>query len=848
MYLKYLYSKNFFIAFILFASGLSLLCQAPFKRTGQVFVSYQNTKEVSELIISPSNGGPDIKATYPLTFGNLDAIGYRKTDNLIYGISPNNNHLYQLGSDGVSKDLGNVGLDNALLYRAGDVNPNGTALYCFGSDPATRKDVHMAVIDLATYSTNIIVLTGSTSIADIAFDPGSKDLYGFDSPTARLLKIETNTGLTNTFSQFDFSNEIFGLYFDSFGDLYGYGSAVFGIVEAFFKIDKNTGKEKVLATGQAYGINDATSCPYSIEMKVEVDPPKTLPCSDIIYTYTIANATEEDWSGIDFVHVLPKGFYLKEILSNPFGPVDTMSQIGSLKMSNLKLTTRTNSFRFKVKVGDIPKDDYNSQPFLDKLPVLYGSKSLSDNVLSPEFEDSTTVNINRYDIDSLSYNWFVCHDESIVLDATEFGNNITWSTGSKANLYQVSKGGVYLLNVQSGCEELTITHDVASASCPYTIAVTHTINPDTVFSCSETTYRFILRNDSGEDRLNSAFGFILPKGFSFKEIAKNPYGGSVSIDSASNAFKLEKMKLKVGVDTLDFIIKIGEVKPGKYYTQGILSGLPLLMGPTRFSDDPNTPTIDSTFIVVKGALSDSLSLDTVVCENSFIVLDVSKFAKNVIWADSSTNLQYRVEEPGLYELTVFDGCMPVNVKYNVGLGPKIDVSHIPFISIHQGEEITLVPEINNEGNSLSILWIDSLATSLSCYTCPSPVARPLESVRYNIKVNNEYCIDSQYIKLIVDQSRRIYYPNIISSENNSISNVFYFQSPDYGIVKSFAVYNRWGSKIFSTKSMTLNDPQFGWNGKIDNQDLNPGVYIWLAEIEFIDGKKNFYSDDITVVK
>ncbi len=848
MGLKYFDIKPILVTLIVIVSGINLVCQSPFKRTGQVFVSFQNTQELSEMFLNPSNGGPDLKVTYPLTFGILDAIGYRKTDNLIYGISPNNNHLYQLGSDGLSKDLGDIGLDNTLVYRAGDVHPDGTLLYCFGSDPASRKDIHLAIIDLTSYTTKFIVLTGSTSFADIAFDPLTKQLYGFDSTTSQMLKIEAATGLTTFFSQIDYSNEIFGLYFDSFGDLYGYGSAVFGIVEALFKIDKYTGKEKLLSTGQSLGVNDATSCPYSIEMKVAVDPKKTLPCSDLVYTYTLVNASGEEWSGIDFVHTLPKGFYLKEVLSNPYGPIDTISQPGSLKMNNLKLTTGINSFRFIVHVGDIPKDDYNSQPTLYNLPAFYGTQSLSDNTLSPGFEDSTTVTINRYDIDSFSYNWFLCLNETLVLDATEFGNNISWSTGSKANLYEVNKGGVYLLNVASGCEELTITHDVASASCPYTIAVVHTIKPDTVFSCSETTYTFIIRNDSAEERFNTAFSFKLPDRFSFKEITKNPYGGTVVIDTSTNAFKLGNMTLKVGTDTLEFIIKTGEVKPGKYYSQGILSGLPLLMGPTRLSDNPNTPTIDSTFIIVKGALSDSLSLDTVVCENNSIVLDAGKFAKNVVWADSSINLKYQVDQPGLYKLTVLDGCVPVGIKWSVGLAPKIDVYNTPFFAIHQGEEVILMPVINNEDDSLTILWIDSLSTTLTCYDCASPTAKPLESIRYNLRVNNEFCMDSQYIKFVVDQSRRIYYPNIISINNTSVNSIFHFQSPDYGIVKSFSVYNRWGNKNFSTTNMSLNDAQSGWDGKINNQYPDPGVYVWLAEVEFIDGEKIFYSDDITIIK
>ena len=825
-------------------------CQAPFNRTGQVFLSLQNNNEVVEMVVNPSSNVPEFSATYPLPNIVLDAIGYRKTDNLLYGINLSDNHLFKVGTDGISQDMGAPPLNNSLRYLAGDVSPDGKELVSIGSN-GTQNDVHLAKTNLenGSFSTVFIPLIGISFLADVAFDPYTGLLYGYDKANRNVVKVNTATGAVTVLHQLGTEYDISGLYFDAFGQLHGYGRAVYGIVDGFFDIDKDTGVETLRATGPASVLTDAASCPFSVEIKAGFEPNQTLPCTEVLMNYTIANGSGEPWQGVNFVYDLPPGFYLSNVYANPFGiPVDTTGTPGTLRLENLNLPPGLKSLSFKIKVGDIPKGIYKSQPYLENLSQLYGLISIADNPVTPGFEDSTTLKVNRFDEDSLFFDWLVCHGESLTFDASEYGNSFTWNDGSTTSQYQVTQGGIYTLDIGSSCEQLVVKHEVTSTSCPFTIALFQLFEPDSLFACNDAIFRFILKNDSGEKRENLFLTETLPDGFTFEGIAQNPCGGNVKDGLPPNIFTLENMTLAVGADTLDILVHVGDVPPSHYRFKAVLGGLPQLMGPIRYSDDPATLFADSSTLVILGTLDDTLLLDTVICLKEDLVLDASNFGNLFLWEDGSTGPKFMVEKPGLYHVTLFDGCEPVEIYWEVAAANSITVDSMAAVNIHQGEEIVLTPLIQNQEDSLFISWTDPIGNTLSCLDCPKPVAMPLQSTSYTIRVSNTVCSDSAMIELLVDDSRRIYAPTAFSPNGDGINDYFYLQSPDFGVLHSLQINGRWGNQVFYSESSFLNEATSGWDGQVKGMDSLPGTYLWQAMIEFVDGEKAIFSGEVNVIR
>jgi gliding motility-associated-like protein len=829
--------------------ALALFGQTPFLRTGQAFSILGYVNELQHFSVQAGYNSINTDSLGILPGPIFDAIGYRRTDNLLYGVCSANNHLYRVGQQASTQDVGDVGLDPTLLYLAGDVHPDGRYYYAIGSD-LMGTDVHLAITDLETagFPTQFIPLAGGSRMSDIAFDPADGKLFGFDAANGYLVRINTTTGIMSSMAFFEPGNELGGLYFDAFGDLYGVGSTLFGIVNGFYKMDKLTGKETRLATGPAFIIVDCASCPYSVEIKNAVDPGINLPCTDLTYTFTLVNGSEETLKDLEFRHPIPPGFTYGGVVQNTFGAVvDVTTVPGFIRVPNIELTPGTRKLQVKMQVGDLPKGRIRTQAEVSNLPAAYGLRSISDYPLEPGFEDSTTFLINRFDEDTIGFSWLICYGETLLLQTKDYGNNIKWNNGTTELVKSVTKGGFYSFVAGSTCEQVVVEHDVTSASCPFTIALRLLFEPDTIFACSDVLFRFVVINDSGEPRYNLSIRDSLPPNFSVVEIFNNPVGGVVSL-SDPGVIRIDSMDLSQGSDTIDVLVHIDDVPPGKYNNRAVLGGLPVIMGPIRLSDNPYTLQFDSSMIVVQGPPFDSLYIDTIVCEKTNLVLDAGLWGKSFLWDDGSAEPLRMVDQPGLYVLTLFDGCEPATMFWDVTQGAKISLVPLGPFAIHQGETVAMMPEIINLGDTLAIRWTELLSGTLTCLDCPEVQASPIESTVYGLKVSNEVCSDSISVVVDVDRTRRIYTGNIFSPNEDGQNDVFTLQSPDAGFVKSFQVFDRWGGLQFASGNHAIPAKALAWDGYAGDKLAPPGVYIWVARIQFIDGREEVFRGDVTLVR
>lgn len=68
------------------------------------------------------------------------------------------------------------------------------------------------------------------------------------------------------------------------------------------------------------------------------------------------------------------------------------------------------------------------------------------------------------------------------------------------------------------------------------------------------------------------------------------------------------------------------------------------------------------------------------------------------------------------------------------------------------------------------------------------------------------------------------------------------------LIKKFLIFNRWGEVVFEVYDAPPNDPAFGWDGNYRSHTFNAAVFVYLAEIEFIDGEKEIFKGDITLMR
>ena len=84
--------------------------------------------------------------------------------------------------------------------------------------------------------------------------------------------------------------------------------------------------------------------------------------------------------------------------------------------------------------------------------------------------------------------------------------------------------------------------------------------------------------------------------------------------------------------------------------------------------------------------------------------------------------------------------------------------------------------------------------------------------------------------------------------DNSIFKIFSNISAE--VIEDLSVFDRWGGEMYNVKDLGFEDDRFvGWDGTIQRTGVkvNPGVFVWVAKVRFIDGDVRTFSGDLTVV-
>ena len=67
-------------------------------------------------------------------------------------------------------------------------------------------------------------------------------------------------------------------------------------------------------------------------------------------------------------------------------------------------------------------------------------------------------------------------------------------------------------------------------------------------------------------------------------------------------------------------------------------------------------------------------------------------------------------------------------------------------------------------------------------------------------------------------------------------------------VRFFEVYSRWGQAVFFVSNAPPNDPIYGWDGSLDGERMNSGVFAWQAEVEFVDGETVLFKGEVLLLR
>ncbi|MBI5916585.1 MAG: gliding motility-associated C-terminal domain-containing protein [Bacteroidetes bacterium] len=213
--------------------------------------------------------------------------------------------------------------------------------------------------------------------------------------------------------------------------------------------------------------------------------------------------------------------------------------------------------------------------------------------------------------------------------------------------------------------------------------------------------------------------------------------------------------------------------------------------------------------------------------------------------------QFSYLDEGAHTLVVKDGngCSWTDTLVLLGPG-EVLVELGPDLTITQGEDAELEAQISIPLSEVDSIWWENLPDTVECPQCLVQVVMPEETTTYHIHViDTNGCSAMDKITVVVNEERPFYVPTAFSPNGDGTNDrLLLYAGPDVAVVHSFRIFDRWGNLVFQEKDFQPSNPQIGWDGHFEGQPLNPAVFVWMADVEFVDGSLEVFYGEVTLVR
>ncbi len=207
--------------------------------------------------------------------------------------------------------------------------------------------------------------------------------------------------------------------------------------------------------------------------------------------------------------------------------------------------------------------------------------------------------------------------------------------------------------------------------------------------------------------------------------------------------------------------------------------------------------------------------------------------------------------PGSYTVEVRDGqgCTRSFTALLVQPGETLTVDAGPDVEAGEGEFVDLAATAFPAAAQLH--W--TATDPLGCPSCAMTTLGPLTASQW-VTVQGwtaSGCTVSDDLQVILraEDLPRVYIPNSFSPDEDGINDVFsVYGNAQVVDVRNLAIYDRWGNNLYEERHLPVNDPGVGWDGTFRGQIMDPGVYVYVAEVELADGSTRLYKGDVTLVR
>ena len=165
--------------------------------------------------------------------------------------------------------------------------------------------------------------------------------------------------------------------------------------------------------------------------------------------------------------------------------------------------------------------------------------------------------------------------------------------------------------------------------------------------------------------------------------------------------------------------------------------------------------------------------------------------------------------------------------------------------IRLGEESELF--VQTTGDVVAIAWTDN--GQAGPIDIDFREIEPVQTTTYVVVVTNEAgCVGTDNVVVQVEDDPRVFAPNAFSPNGDGVNDFFTLYTDIAATeITSLAIFDKWGNQVFLKNNFLPNIPEQGWDGIWRGKNMQPGVYVYSAFIEFRNGNKINFKGEINIV-
>ena len=203
---------------------------------------------------------------------------------------------------------------------------------------------------------------------------------------------------------------------------------------------------------------------------------------------------------------------------------------------------------------------------------------------------------------------------------------------------------------------------------------------------------------------------------------------------------------------------------------------------------------------------------------------------------------------GVYDLIVKDdlGCER-EFPFEIVPPDPIEVSLPDDMTIELGDDVALEALVKNDHATIEWSTSDLDCTTADCLKVEFlPVGT--QTISVTVTDSTSFCTATDKILINVLKTYKVYIPDAFSPNNDGVNDKLgIYGANSVARIKQFKVFDRYGALMYAENNFQPNDDSIGWDGSWKGKQLSTGVYVFFAEIEFIDGEVEIFKGDVTIV-